>query len=50
MTAEEALDAARKFLPEADCVLVVVGRAAEIRPLLVKYGTRREKKISDPGF
>jgi len=42
--------AAERLLPQDDYVLVVVGQAAEIRPLLAKYGTWREKKISDPGF
>lgn len=42
--------AAVRLLPQDDFVLVVVGKAAEIRPLLAKYGTWQEKKISDPGF
>lgn len=46
----EAKDAALKLLPEADYVLVVVGKASEIRPLLAKFGTWQEKKISDPDF
>jgi len=42
--------AAAKLLPREDFVLVVVGKAAEIRPLLKKYGAWQEKKITDPGF
>jgi len=42
--------AAARLLPQNDFVLVVVGKAAEIKPLLAKYGTWREKKISDPDF
>jgi predicted Zn-dependent peptidase len=42
--------AAAQILPEKDFVLVVVGRSAEIRAQLAKFGTWTEKKISDPGF
>jgi predicted Zn-dependent peptidase len=42
--------AAAKLLPANDFVLVVVGKAAEIKPLLAKFGTWREKKITDPDF
>ena len=42
--------AAARLLPRNDYVLVVVGKAAEIRPLLAKYGAWQEKRISDPGF
>ena len=28
----------------------LTGKAADIRPLLAKYGAWQEKKISDPGF
>jgi len=42
--------AALTLLPQEDFVLVVVGKAADIRPLLAKYGTWREKKITDPDF
>jgi zinc protease len=42
--------AAAALLPQEDFVLVVVGKAADIRPLLAKYGTWQEKKISDPDF
>ncbi len=38
------------LLPEKDYVLVVVGKAAEIKAQLTKFGTWTEKKISDPGF
>jgi predicted Zn-dependent peptidase len=46
----EAKAAAATFLPQNDYVLVVVGKAADIRPLLRKYGTWQEKKITDPDF
>jgi len=42
--------AAAALLPQEDFVLVVVGKAADIRPLLTKYGTWQEKKITDPDF
>jgi zinc protease len=42
--------AAARLLPREDFVLVVVGKAAEIRPLLKKYGAWQEKRITDPGF
>ena len=42
--------AAAALLPRNDYVLVVVGKAADIRPLLKKYGTWQEKKITDPDF
>ena len=42
--------AAAALLPQGDFVLVVVGKAADIRPLLAKYGTWQEKKITDPDF
>jgi len=42
--------AAAQLLPEKDYVLVVVGKAAEIKDQLAKFGTWTEKKISDPGF
>lgn len=41
---------AAALLPQKDYVLVVVGKAAEIKPLLAKFGTWQEKKITDPGF
>ena len=50
VTPAEAKAAAAALLPKTDYVLVVVGKAAEIKPLLAKFGTWREKKISDPGF
>jgi hypothetical protein len=34
----------------ARAVLVVVGKAADIKPLLAKFGTWEEKKITDPDF
>ncbi len=42
--------AAKSLLPQTSYVLVLVGKADEIRPLLKKYGTWEEKKISEPGF
>jgi len=42
--------AAAALLPQEDFVLVVVGKAEEIRPLLKKFGTWQEKKITDPDF
>lgn len=50
VTPAEAKAAAARLLPKTDYVLVVVGKAADIKPLLAKFGTWREKKISDPGF
>jgi len=49
-SAENAKAAAARLLPQDDFVLVVVGKAEEIKPLLMKYGTWREKKITDPDF
>jgi zinc protease len=46
----DAKDAAVRLIPESDFVLVVVGKAAEIRAQLQKYGTWTEKKITDPDF
>jgi len=42
--------AAARLLPQDDYVLVVVGKASEIRPLLAKFGSWQEKKVSDPDF
>jgi predicted Zn-dependent peptidase len=42
--------AAASFLPANDYVLVVVGKAADVKPLLAKFGTWEEKKITDPDF
>jgi predicted Zn-dependent peptidase len=42
--------AATALLPQEDFVMVVVGKAAEIRPLLKKFGSWQEKKITDPDF
>ena len=50
VTVAEAKAAAAALLPRNDFVLVVVGKAADIRPLLSKYGVWQEKKITDPGF
>jgi predicted Zn-dependent peptidase len=49
-SAENAKASAVRLLPQEDFVLVVVGKAEEIKPLLAKYGTWREKKITDPDF
>ncbi len=50
VSAAEANAAAAALLPRDAYVLVVVGKAADIRPLLAKYGTWQEKRITDPGF
>jgi predicted Zn-dependent peptidase len=47
---EAAGAAAARLLPGDDFVLVVVGKADEIRPLLKPLGAFREKKITDPDF
>lgn len=43
-------EAANKFIPQDNYVLVLLGKMEEIKPLISKYGTAIEKKISDPGF
>ena len=43
-------DAAARLIPENDFVLVVVGKAADIKEQLDKYGAWTERKITDPGF
>lgn len=48
--AEEAHAAARRLLPAPCPVLVVVGKAEEIRAQLAKFGPFVEKKITDVGF
>ncbi len=50
VTPKTANAAAAKLLPRENFVLVVVGKAAEIRPLLAKFGAWEEKKITDPDF
>ena len=50
VTPAEAKDAAAKLIPDADFVLVVVGKAAEIKSQLDKFGTWTVKKITDPDF
>jgi zinc protease len=45
-----AKDAAGKLMPETDFVLVVVGKAAEIKKQLERFGTWTERKITDPDF
>ncbi|HQF98459.1 MAG TPA: hypothetical protein PLX98_08705, partial [Candidatus Aminicenantes bacterium] len=47
---EAAKAAAARLIPADDYVLVVVGKADEIRDQLKKFGAWTEKKISDPGF
>ena len=49
-TTAEAKNAAAKLIPDTDFVLVVVGRAAEIKAQLDKFGTWTVKKITDPDF
>jgi len=50
VTPAAAREAATRLIPETDFVLVVVGKAADIRKQLEKYGAWTEKKITDPGF
>jgi predicted Zn-dependent peptidase len=50
VSAAGAGKAAATFLPANDYVLVVVGKAVDIKPLLAKFGTWEEKKITDPDF
>jgi predicted Zn-dependent peptidase len=50
VSAAGAGKAAASFLPANDYVLVVVGKAADIKPQLAKFGTWEEKKITDPDF
>ncbi len=50
VTPEEAGKAAAGLLPATDFVLVVVGKAADIKSQLSKFGTWKERKISEPGF
>ncbi len=46
----EASQVAARLAPDKDFVLVVIGKAAEILPLLGKYGQWETKKVADPGF
>jgi predicted Zn-dependent peptidase len=50
VTGEPAKAAAGRLLPADDFVLVVVGKSAEIKAQLAKYGTWTERKITEPGF
>ncbi len=50
VSADGAKAAAARLLPRSDYVLVVVGKADDIRPLLKKFGTWQEKKITDLDF
>ncbi len=50
LSPEQARDAAAKLLPQSGYVLLVLGKSSEILPLLKKFGTFQEKKISDPDF
>jgi zinc protease len=50
VTPDGAKAAAVKLLPQSDYVLVVLGKAADIKAQLAKFGTWQEKRISDPGF
>jgi len=47
---KEVNEVALRLLPEENFVLVVVGRAEEVRAALKKLGPVVEKKITDPGF
>lgn len=47
---EDIKAVATKLLPESDFVLVVVGKGAEAKKHLEKYGKFQEKKITDPDF
>lgn len=49
-TQASANEAAARLIPEGDYVLVVVGKAEDIRGQLTKFGTWTEKKTTDPGF
>jgi zinc protease len=50
VTGQLAKDAAAALLPESNFILVVVGKAADIKQQLEKYGTWTEKKITDPDY
>lgn len=50
ITLEEVKQAAVRLLPEENFVLVVVGRAEQVREALRQIGPIQEKKITDPGF
>jgi predicted Zn-dependent peptidase len=50
VSGQEAKDAAVTLIPDKDFVLVVVGKTAEIKKQLEKFGTWTEKKITDPDF
>jgi len=49
-TQASAKEAAARLIPTDNYVLVVVGKAAEIKDQLKKFGTWTERKITDPGF
>lgn len=49
-TQASAKAAAARLIPTENYVLVVVGKAAEIKDQLKKFGTWTERKITDPGF
>lgn len=50
MDVREVGDAAVRFLPRDNYVMVAVGKASEVRESLRKLGPVEEKKITDPGF
>jgi zinc protease len=50
VTVGEVKAAAAALLPQNAYVLVVVGKAADIKSQLGKYGTWQEKRITDPDF
>jgi zinc protease len=50
VTKTQADEAARNFLPLDNYVLVLVGKLEQIKPLIGKFGTFIERKITDSGF
>ncbi len=50
VTQADVNKAAAALLPRSDYVLVVVGKAADIKAQLQKFGTWKERSISTPGF
>ncbi len=50
MDVKEVANAAASLLPQDDYIMVVVGKASEIREVLRRLGPVEEKKITDPGF
>jgi predicted Zn-dependent peptidase len=50
VTKTQTDEAARNFLPQDNYVLVLVGKLEQIKPLIGKFGTFIERKITDSGF